>query len=133
MLETPRPLNDHNNNIVSWIILLVVACLCFWYFSSTDGSHISERINTTTADIQEAERLAQSARIELAKSESLAREAEERITASTEYNTRLTESIDDDKRIIDELRKLADSGESIIDAVIQRSKARTSEAGVGAH
>ena len=132
MFEQMRPLNNHGNNISSWLLLLVVACFCIWYCGTgtdTNSSHISERINATTTNIREAEKATRSARSELERAESFARKTEERITASTKYNSELTESVTNSAELITECRKLAVQGESIVRSVILRNQNRTKEAG----
>ena len=132
MFEQMRPLNNHGNNISSWLLLLVVACFCIWYFGTgtdTNSSHISERNNATTTNIREAEKATRSARSELERAESFARKTEERITASTKYNSELTESVTNSAELITECRKLAVQGESIVRSVILRNQNRTKEAG----
>lgn len=132
MFEQMRPLNNHGNNISSWLLLLVVACFCIWYFGTdTNSSHMSERINATTTNIREAEKTTRSARSELERAESLTRSAEERITTSIRYNSELTESVTDSAELITECRKLANEGESIVRSVIARNQNRTREAGAG--
>lgn len=100
---------------------------CIVYDRADSADH-HERIGATANDIRDAENLARSARGELETAERTAREAESRINASAEYNTRIAESIDDNERIIDELRKLADAGERITTTVIQRSGGGTTGA-----
>lgn len=134
MFDETRPLNNHGNNISSWLLLLVVACFCIWYFGTgtdTNSSHISQRINATTTNIREAEKATRSARSELERAESFARKTEERITASTKYNSELTESVTNSAELITECRKLAVQGESIVRSVIARNQNRTREAGAG--
>ena len=134
MFEQMRPLNNHGNNISSWLLLLVVACFCIWYFGTgtdTNSSHISNRIDATSTNIREAEKTARSARSELERAESFARSAEERITTSIRYNSELTESVTDSAKLITECRKLANEGESIVRSVILRNQNRTREAGAG--
>lgn len=105
--------------------LYIGYCICA---DRADSADHYERIEATANDIRDAENLARSARSELETAERTAREAESRIDASAEYNTRITESIADNERIIDELRNLADDGERIVETIIRRSGSGTTGA-----